>query len=217
MSDPYQPLTVDLNLLRSPINGSTTIYSQFAQDLFVIAMTNAKENGTYLEIGCGWPIGGGNNTYTLEKQFGWTGTSVDNGRDASENWRPLSEEWHANRPKADFKCLDAFAVDYTKYPKYFDYLQIDIDPAEQSFNILKQITQHIRFGLITFEHDYCLFETTVKEKSREYLESKGYICVIPGIGGEDWWADPNIIDQDLINIYTQTDPLQEKTKCLLKE
>ena len=110
MVDPYQPINLDLNTLRSPIEGRTTIYSQTAQDLFVIAMTNGKQNGTYLEIGCGWPIGGGNNTFALEQDFAWSGISIDNGRDAVDNWRPLEKEWQAKRPQADFRCVDAFAV-----------------------------------------------------------------------------------------------------------
>jgi hypothetical protein len=217
MVDPYQPITLDLNTLRSPIEGRTTIYSQTAQDLFVIAMTNGKQNGTYLEIGCGWPTGGGNNTFALEKDFAWTGISIDNGRDAVDNWRPLEKEWQAKRPQADFRCVDAFAVDYSLLSDYFDYLQIDIDPAENSLEILKQITKHIRFSLITFEHDWPLYVGPVREQSRTHLQNEGYQCVIQNIGGEDWWADPNIIDKDLINIYTQTNPIQEKTRCLIKE
>ena len=50
--------------------------SQAGQDLFVVAMTQGKENGTWLEIGCAWPITS-NNTYLLEKKFGWSGISID--------------------------------------------------------------------------------------------------------------------------------------------
>jgi hypothetical protein len=51
-------------------------YSESYQDMFVLSITNGKTNGSYLEIGSGHPSYG-NNTYLLEKQFGWNGISVD--------------------------------------------------------------------------------------------------------------------------------------------
>ena len=50
--------------------------SQAGQDLFVIAMTQGRKNGIWLELGSGHPIFG-NNTYLLEKRLGWTGISID--------------------------------------------------------------------------------------------------------------------------------------------
>lgn len=50
--------------------------SQAGQDLFVVAMTQAKKNSTFLEIGAGH-LKHGNNTYLLEKTFNWNGTSID--------------------------------------------------------------------------------------------------------------------------------------------
>ena len=76
------PIIIDLKNLKLPIYGldPVPIYGTDCQDLFVIAMTQGKKNGTYLEIGCGWPSGGGTNTYALEKTFGWSGVSIDSGR-----------------------------------------------------------------------------------------------------------------------------------------
>lgn len=50
--------------------------SQAGQDLFVIAVTQGKKNGRWLELGCAHPKYG-NNTWLLEKEFLWTGESVD--------------------------------------------------------------------------------------------------------------------------------------------
>lgn len=50
--------------------------SQAGQDLFVIALTQGKKNGRWLELGCGYPKQV-SNTWLLEKEFGWTGTSID--------------------------------------------------------------------------------------------------------------------------------------------
>lgn len=50
--------------------------SQAAQDLFVIAMSNAKQNGTFLEIGGYHPLAS-SNTYLLEHELEWHGHSID--------------------------------------------------------------------------------------------------------------------------------------------
>ena len=227
---PYTPYEVDLKNLKAPIYGidPVTIYGQFAQDLFVIAMTQGKKDGTYLEIGCGWPSGGGTNTFALEKSFNWAGPSIDSGRDANGGWRSLSEDWAAHRPHANFLQVDAFSLDYSVFPKHFDYLQIDIDPAIQSFSILKKITNHIKFSIITFEHDYGMHSKNpqdenrlIKEQSREHLKSLGYMMIVPNIQlAEDWWVDPTIISEDVIKTYIQTEPmapsLTQWKKILLK-
>ena len=231
-----QPV-VDLTNLKVPIQDidPITIYGTLAQDLFVIAVTQGKKHGTYLEIGCGWPAGGGTNTFALEQSFGWSGISVDSGRDypTSTSTRSISEEWTHHRPAATFLQLDALTVDYSKFPKYFDYLQIDIDPAVQSFAVLKKITEHIRFSVITFEHDYCmasagdrttqeLFVTEknhlVRRQSRDYLKSLGYLMIVPDINNqEDWWVDPNIISAEIINSYITTDKNNLWRDTLLKQ
>ena len=50
--------------------------SQAAQDLFVVAITNAKQHGSFLEIGGCHPLAS-NNTYLLEHELGWHGHSID--------------------------------------------------------------------------------------------------------------------------------------------
>ena len=128
---------------------------------------------------------------------------------------------------------DALTVNYSNFPKYFDYLQIDIDPPVQSFAVLKKITEHIRFSVITFEHDYCmafardkrfreLFITEknhlVREQSRDYLKSLGYLMIVPNINNqEDWWVDPNMILAEIINSYITTDKNNLWRDILLKQ
>jgi hypothetical protein len=46
------------------------------QDLFILTVLNKKERGTYLEIGAGSYVYG-SNTYLFEKEFNWTGVSLD--------------------------------------------------------------------------------------------------------------------------------------------
>jgi len=50
--------------------------SQAGQDLFVICLTQGKQQGRWLELGAGDPVKH-NNTYVLEKHFGWSGDSVE--------------------------------------------------------------------------------------------------------------------------------------------
>ena len=50
--------------------------SQAAQDLFVAVMSDAKQNGTFLEIGAFHPLAS-SNTYLLEHELGWSGHSID--------------------------------------------------------------------------------------------------------------------------------------------
>ena len=51
-------------------------YSQIGQDRLVLKYLKNKKNGTFVDIGCGFPkyI---NNTYLLETEFDWNGVSVD--------------------------------------------------------------------------------------------------------------------------------------------
>jgi len=66
--------------------------SQAGQDLFIIAMTQGKSHGTWLEIGCGDPIRS-NNTYLLEKKLGWTGISIDAQKMDDDIVTPFEEYW----------------------------------------------------------------------------------------------------------------------------
>lgn len=66
--------------------------SQAGQDLFAVAMTQGKQAGTWLEIGCGDPIRS-NNTYLLEKRLGWNGISIDLQRMDHDIITPFEEYW----------------------------------------------------------------------------------------------------------------------------
>lgn len=52
------------------------VKGQAGQDLFVIAMTQGRRNGTWLELGAWRPLDG-SNTYLLETRYQWSGISVD--------------------------------------------------------------------------------------------------------------------------------------------
>ena len=51
-------------------------YSQACQDKFIVNVLKGKRDGFFLEIGSNDPIVI-NNTYTLEKNYGWKGIMVE--------------------------------------------------------------------------------------------------------------------------------------------
>ena len=65
--------------LKTKFTGAESIennWSQSMQDIFVLSMLDGKKNGVYVEIGADKPkiI---NNSYLLEKRFGWRGVSFE--------------------------------------------------------------------------------------------------------------------------------------------
>jgi len=189
--------------LRFKFNGADTIkqnHSQCFQDMFVLTMLNGKRNGRFLEIGCGDPFFG-NNTALLEREFGWTGLSIDINEKVIEKFK--------KERKAETTVVDASTIDYSRLlraDESFDYLQIDIEPPLASLKVLKKILfDKYKFAVITFEHDdYADYSNSVQVESRKYLESKGYLLVVPNIAPdnymnfEDWWVYPDLVDKDII-------------------
>jgi hypothetical protein len=88
-----------------------------------------------------------------------------------------------------------------------DYLQLDCDPPEVTFEILKKIPfDQFKFKIITYEHDYYNTDRKeLREQSREYLKSKGYVLVVNDIAPdewrnyEDWWVYPGLVDEKILS------------------
>ena len=163
----------------SGVERVTQNYSQALQDIFVLTMLNGKENGTYVEIGGAHPINI-NNTYLLEKTFGWSGISFEINQD-------LAKFYNTKRNNKCI-CTDATQVNYSEVfeennlPNQIDYLQIDIDPSFQSLASLKKIDlQDYRFSVITFETDAYQGSTAVLEQSRSILQGNGYQLVASNV------------------------------------
>ena len=182
-----------------------TNYSQIYQDMFVLSIYNGKKEGTYLEIGSGDPIYG-NNTYLLEKDFNWKGISIDINRNF----------YFSFIEKRKNKCFNKNALEcnYYKllheYGNKIDYLQLDCDPPNVTYDILLKIPfDDIKFGVITYEHDYYNDKTkSYRGKSREYLINKGYKLIVGNISPdmnnnpfEDWWIHPDLIDESIYNNF----------------
>ena len=196
----------DYKNLRYKFNHSETIernYSQVYQDMFILSILNGKKNGTFLEIGGADPFKG-NNTVLLEKEFGWSGVSIEYNEKFIKNYRQ-------NR-SANLLHTDALQLDYEKLlsenyeGNVIDYLQLDIEPARHTYECMLKIPfDKYKFAVITYEHDYYVDVTkSYREKSREFLKSKGYELIANDISPdgksnfEDWWVHPDLVDKNII-------------------
>ena len=193
----------DYKNLKYQFKGSKSIkqnYSQCYQDMFVLSTLNGKKNGTYLEIGAGRPFYG-NNTALL-KEWGWKGVSLDISKD-------FLAQWKKERPND--VCLDQDAR-YANYldisdniikTRDIDYLQLDVDPASNTYKVLENIPfDTLKFKVITYEHDYyCDDSKSYRDKSRKLLEDAGYILIAGNISPdknspyEDWWVSQDVFDK----------------------
>ena len=179
-------------------------YAQVFQDIFVLACLDGKKDGTYIEIGAGDPKIG-NNTLLLE-QLGWNGFSID----TSEKF---TKKWNESDRKNLMIQQDAINLDYLKLinenlkTDNVDYLQIDLDESISSFEVLKKIPFYdVQFAVITYEHDHYIDASRKgRQKSRDLLESHGYVLVAGNISPddkspfEDWWVHPNLVDMGIVN------------------
>lgn len=189
-------------------------YSQIYQDMFILSMLNGKRNGTYVEIGGGTPFIG-NNTALLEQNYDWKGISLE--------MKPeFVEEYKKSRKNLVLQS-DALTVNYRKlFEEHFntntiDYLQLDIEPAKNTFEVLLAIPfEDYKFSVITYEHDYYVDITkSYRDKSRRYLKLMGYELIVndlspDGISNfEDWWIHPDLVDPEIVKIMKD---ISEKTK-----
>jgi len=198
----------DHEKLRFKFNDSDKIernYSQVYQDMFILSMLNGKKNGTFLEVGGAEPYLG-NNTALLEKSFNWSGVSIEYDQKFIENYR--------NNRSSKLLHTDALLLDYKKVLKenyegnVVDYLQLDIEPAKNTFECLLSIPfDEYKFAVITYEHDYYVDVTkSYRDKSRNYLKTMGYELVVSDVSPdgisnfEDWWVHPDLVDNDIKEI-----------------
>jgi len=178
-------------------------FSQVCQDLFVLAALDGKKNGTYLEIGAAHSFKN-SNTALLEK-FGWNGVGVE--------YKPELAETHKLERRNKVLCTNALEINYEKLLKdnfnedVIDYLQIDIEPSNNTFEALLLIPfDKYKFRVITYEHDHYVDMTRkYRDKSRRYLRSMGYTLVFndvaptEGCSFEDWWVHKDLIDGSIFN------------------
>jgi tetratricopeptide (TPR) repeat protein len=178
-------------------------YSGVYQDMFVLAMTNGKRGGTYLEVGSG-DASLGSNTLLLE-EFDWNGIGLE--------WDAKHVATHVSRRRNTVLQQDALKTDYvdlcsrlTDKNGVIDYLQLDCEPSESTYNILTMIPfDQFKFRVITYEHDHYVDMTgSFRQKSRDFLLSKGYTLLVPDVSAdekspfEDWWVHEQFIENHVM-------------------
>jgi FkbM family methyltransferase len=188
-------------------------YSQAFQDVLVEKIYDKKKNGTYLEIGAN-DYRLNNNTYLLEKDYDWKGISVE----IDGVYEPDFKKYRKNT----FVLGDATTINYKELlkdmPKTIDYLQVDCEPSQTTYDVLLKIPfDEYKFGVITYEHDHYDDRTkSFKQKSREFLRSKGYVLLVGNITPdvteqldfEDWWVHPDCVEHHHLFVYENgTTPL----------
>lgn len=178
-------------------------FSQCYQDMFVLCMTDGKMNGTYVEIGAGHPIIS-NNTALLESLYQWKGIGLEIKEHEANLYNDQRQNFIAlgNALEADYDSL----FEEVELGPTFDYLQVDCEPSQVTFDALKKINlDKFKFATITFEHDAYNDGPEVRDASREYLESFGYVLIADNISVddqhpfEDWWAHPDLVSADIID------------------
>jgi hypothetical protein len=210
-----------VNRLKYKFKGHDIIqrnYSETWQDIFVLTLLNGKRNGTYLEIGSGYPIFA-NNTYLLEKDFSWYGISID-------NQSKFTQKHFLSREHRAF-CMDADNINYQtmfsdcEMSMEIDYLQIDCGDSDTSLIVLfKVIDSGICPSIITFSHDnYKDISRLNKIKARQYLQNKGYELLVSNVSHqdnddyEDWFIEPNRVSKDIVaKIKNDDDSIKNANK-----
>ena len=199
--------TVDrINELRYKFPGIEKVshqnFSQCYQDMFVLCMLDGKPHGTFVEIGSGHPVIS-NNTALLESRYEWTGIGFE--------IKNKEADLYNEHRKAPVALGDATTADFdalfneVKLGPVFDYLQVDCEPAQVTFDALKKIDlDKYKFATVTFEHDCYNDGNEVRDESRKYFEDRGYVLIADNISVddkhpyEDWWAHPDLVPSHTI-------------------
>ncbi len=154
-------------------------FSQSGQDQFAYNLSG--DNGFYLEIGAHHPLIN-SNSYKLEVNCGWKGVSIEYDESYKKSWDKCIER------KNPILWNDAFEMNYidirNKFfmPNRINYLSCDIEPPENTFNILtKVINEGLEFDFISYEHDKYNSGDKYEVLSEKFLLSKNYKIAIKDV------------------------------------
>jgi hypothetical protein len=179
-----------------------TKFSLERQDEFVyhLLVKHMSSKGTFLDVGCATPVGA-NNTYSLEKDFGWDGFAFDIGNvEEDENWSKFRD--------TPFYQVDATSDKFSQLlqdllgDRVVEYISLDIDMYDTSFSLdgLKRITDAgVTFKSMTLEHESFKHGNKIAAPTRELLRSHGYETLFEDVSfedgnpWEDWWIKPDLI------------------------
>jgi len=190
----------------------TESYAWNRQDIFVAEILKRKTNGTYVEIGSNDPKIG-NNTYLLEKNYGWKGLSIDIEPGMINKFNEIRKNKAVLADAVTFNYLKYF--EENNFPKQIDYLSVDVDgnfkytgERERNNTLLSLITvplTNYRFSVIHYEHESGNYlNIATRDAQREVLTSLGYYMIVSNIE-EDWWVDPKIIPWEEARLFCHFD------------
>ncbi len=177
--------------------GGQKSFAQAHQDLFVLAMTEAREKGSYIEVGAGHPFQD-SNTALLEIDFGYTGHSFE--------WDSDLCRLFTNCRKNPCLRADVMNFDFDEFFYQFsvagrvEYLSVDVD---ENLPLLDKLPFNgWRFSVITFEHDFYRVGSEVMNKCRSFFASHGYTRVVSNVltqgrDFEDWYVDPLAVPESV--------------------
>lgn len=202
--------------------------SQIHQDIFVLCVTGGKKNGTYIEVGASHPQKN-NNTFILEKDFGWRGISFEWKKDLVAMFNDARSNVciHADATVADYENI----IRVSGLGNTIDYLQLDIEPPRNTLKCLENINlDKLKFAAITFEHDLYSGGQAERLRSREILEGHGYTLVVSDAryddkAFEDWWVHEDLVPNDnwkefigegvVLNSKSMSSEMREKIVSML--
>lgn len=181
-------------------------YSQIKQDLLVLKYLKNKTNGTFVDIGCGYPTYI-SNTYLLESKYGWKGVSIDI-QDMADPVQSTNhgKGWSSLRPNSKHIIADALTLDYSDlfkaegFDKVIDFLTLDLEPPTLTFDCLFKLPlDEYQFNFIAFETDeYRPGGEARRDQSRKFLASKGYTFVGSLSKQDDFYVHSSIYDPKII-------------------
>lgn len=153
--------------------------SQAGQDYFAFEICGT--DGTYLEVGANHPRTK-SNTYNLEVEAGWKGISIELDTRFQQPWNEFVER------KNKIYFASALGFDYTQalkdndLPMHLNYLSCDIEPAENTFQALKEIIEAgVSFDCITFEDDRYSNGLNYDVQATEFLNAFGYKVAVTDV------------------------------------
>lgn len=175
--------------------------SQAAQDIFALYINKFKRKGFFLDIGCGKPFS--NNNTALLESIGWSGVLID----YDEKLINICKEKRKSKTVlADLSKENLNTIlNKNKVPKIIDYVSVDLD-SYLTLDCIKKINfKRRKIRCMTFEHDYYLNKDSMRDESRNFLESVGLKIICKDVkisrysNFEDWYVDPYLVDENIYN------------------
>jgi FkbM family methyltransferase len=197
----------------------TQIYGELKQDAFILAVTQSKANGYFVEFGAmtGKEY---SNTYLLEKGYGWQGiVSEPNPRFHDSLYQNRScvidnrAVFDSTGESLEFVCAghgysgiksftshngDTIQVESVTLvdllvahnaPNYIDYISADTEGSE--LRILQAFDfDRYRVGAWTIEHNY----TPARQPIYDLMTANGYVRMLTEISEyDDWYVHSSLI------------------------